>query len=59
MMQGHRQVYRTLREKIDPQERYIWFHAASLGVFEQGRPLMDKIRACYHQYKILLNFSAK
>ena len=56
MMQGHRQVYRTLREKIDPQERYIWFHAASLGEFEQGRPLMEKIRACYPQYKILLTF---
>lgn len=56
MMQGHRQTYRILREQIDPGAKYIWFHAASLGEFEQGRPLMEQIRREYPQYKLLLTF---
>ena len=34
----------------------MWFHAASLGEFEQGRPLMERIRRDFPQYKILLTF---
>ena len=34
----------------------IWFHAASLGEFEQGRPLIDKIREDHPECKILLTF---
>ncbi|MDR2472007.1 MAG: 3-deoxy-D-manno-octulosonic acid transferase [Tannerella sp.] len=45
-----------LRKNIDRSARYIWFHAASLGEFEQGRPMMEAIRARYPQYKILLTF---
>lgn len=45
-----------LKEKIDPDATYIWFHAASLGEFEQGRPLMEKIRAERPEYRILLTF---
>ncbi|MDR2120905.1 MAG: 3-deoxy-D-manno-octulosonic acid transferase [Tannerella sp.] len=45
-----------LRTKIDAGARYIWFHAASLGEFEQGRPVMEMIRRKYPQYKILLTF---
>lgn len=45
-----------LREKIDRKASYIWFHAASLGEFEQGRPMMEKIKAQYPEYKILLTF---
>ncbi|MDR3269522.1 MAG: 3-deoxy-D-manno-octulosonic acid transferase [Tannerella sp.] len=45
-----------LREKIDRNARYVWFHAASLGEFEQGRPLMEMLRRRYPQYKILLTF---
>lgn len=45
-----------LREKIDRKTSYIWFHAASLGEFEQGRPMMEKIKAEHPEYKILLTF---
>jgi 3-deoxy-D-manno-octulosonic-acid transferase len=45
-----------LRAKIDADAPYIWFHAASLGEFEQGRPVMELIRKRYPQYKILLTF---
>ena len=45
-----------LREKIDRNAKYIWFHASSLGEFEQGRPMIEKIKAQYPGYKILLTF---
>jgi 3-deoxy-D-manno-octulosonic-acid transferase len=53
---GQWHTNRILREKIDRNAKYIWFHAASLGEFEQGRPLMELIRKRYPQYKILLTF---
>ena len=43
-----------LREKIDRNAKYIWFHASSLGEFEQGRPMIEKVKAQYPEYKILL-----
>jgi len=45
-----------LRKYIDRNAKYIWFHAASLGEFEQGRPMIETIRKRYPQYKILLTF---
>ena len=45
-----------LREKIDRNAKYIWFHASSLGEFEQGRPLIEKIKAEHPECKILLTF---
>ena len=56
MMKGHWVVYELLRQQLEPGYHYIWFHAASLGEFEQGRPLMEKIRASYPEYKLLLTF---
>ena len=56
MWRGERDAFRVLRENVDPSEKYIWFHAASLGEFEQGRPLMERIRRDFPQYKILLTF---
>ena len=38
MVAGHREVFSTLEEKLSPGVEYVWFHAASLGEFEQGRP---------------------
>lgn len=56
MWRGEREAFRILTQKVDPNAKYIWFHAASLGEFEQGRPLMERIRKDYPQYKILLTF---
>ncbi len=56
MVKGHAQVFHILRQQIKDDEKYIWFHAASLGEFEQGRPLIERIRRQYPQYKILLTF---
>ena len=56
MWRGEREAFKILKQKVDPNAKYIWFHAASLGEFEQGRPLMEQIRKEYPQYKILLTF---
>ena len=37
-------------------EQWIWFHAASLGEFEQGRPVIEALKENYPQFKILLSF---
>jgi 3-deoxy-D-manno-octulosonic-acid transferase len=56
MRLGQWKTNSTLREKIDRNQEYIWFHAASLGEFEQGRPMIEAIKARYPYYKILLTF---
>ena len=56
MVRGQHDTWRILREKIDPNERYIWFHAASLGEFEQGLPLIERLRREHPSRKILLTF---
>ncbi len=53
---GHSKTYKILRSGRQEGDRYLWFHAASLGEFEQGRPLIEKIRELHPQYKILLTF---
>ncbi len=55
LMRGHREAWRTLRRNPGT-ERYVWFHAASLGEFEQGRPLMERLRRERPDCKILLTF---
>ncbi|MBQ7180341.1 MAG: 3-deoxy-D-manno-octulosonic acid transferase [Bacteroidaceae bacterium] len=56
MVKGRLNTFRILRHQIDPQARYVWFHAASLGEFEQGRPLMERFRELHPEFKILLTF---
>jgi 3-deoxy-D-manno-octulosonic-acid transferase len=56
MIKGHWVVYDLIRQQREKGERYIWFHAASLGEFEQGRPLMERIRKEHPEYRMLLTF---
>ncbi len=56
MWRGERQAFDVLRQKVEPGARYVWFHAASLGEFEQGRPLMEELRRSHPELKILLTF---
>ena len=56
MWRGERAAFGVLKEKVDPSAEYVWFHAASLGEFEQGRPLMERLRKSHPEYKILLTF---
>ena len=55
MTRGQRNTWRILREKIG-NDSYVWFHAASLGEFEQGRPIMERLRREHPEKKILLTF---
>lgn len=56
MWKGERKAVSILKAQVDPQAKYVWFHAASLGEFEQGRPLMELLRHRHPEYKILLTF---
>ena len=53
---GRKNVFSLLSEKIKPTDKTIWFHAASLGEYEQGLPVMEKIKANYPKHKIVLTF---
>ena len=56
MIKGHRKTWRTLRDHAKEKQHYVWFHAASLGEFEQGRPLMERLRREHPEKRILLTF---
>ena len=56
MIAGHREVFSTLKEKLKPGADYVWFHASSLGEFEQGRPMIEKMRAEHPEYRVVLTF---
>jgi len=55
-VEGRKNVFKTLNEKIKANDKTIWFHAASLGEYEQGLPVMEQIRAKYPNHKIVLTF---
>lgn len=56
MVKGQKETYKKLKKEIDPTAQYIWIHAASLGEFEQGRPIIERLKTEYSDYKILLTF---
>jgi len=53
---GRRETFLKLKEKVAPTDQTIWMHCASLGEFEQGRPVLEKIKLKYPTYKIVLSF---
>ena len=53
---GRKDVFPTLISKIKPNDKTIWFHAASLGEYEQGLPVIEKIKEKYPTHKIVLSF---
>ena len=55
-IEGRRELFRRMKEAIDPAARIIWVHVASLGEFEQGRPIIEQLRKTHPEYKILLTF---
>ena len=55
-VKGQARTMQYLRSTLDADGGYIWIHTASLGEFEQGRPLIEKIREEHPEAKILLSF---
>lgn len=55
-VKGRKNWLKNLQQKVDKNASYIWFHCASLGEFEQGRPVIEEIKKQFPQYKIVLTF---
>src|ERR1041384_2399603 len=56
-VKGRKDLFKKLRKEFDKNNSPVaWFHCASLGEFEQGRPLMEEFRRRHPEYKILLTF---
>ena len=53
---GRKNVFAILEEKIKPGDKTIWFHSASLGEYEQGLPVIEKIKEKYPAHKIIVTF---
>ena len=53
---GRKDIFKRMAEVISPENKVVWIHAASLGEFEQGRPVIEKIREQQPEYKILVTF---
>ncbi len=53
---GRKEVFSKIREKIAFSDKTIWFHAASLGEYEQGLPVIEKIKIEYPNHKIVVTF---
>lgn len=56
MLEGHQDIFSTLEKKIKEGTDYVWFHASSLGEFEQGRPMIEKFRSEHPEYRVVLTF---
>ena len=53
---GRKSVFSTLSSKIKSDDKTIWFHSASLGEYEQGLPVIEKIKLKYPNHKIVITF---
>ncbi len=53
---GRKEVFPKLKAKIKPTDKTIWFHAASLGEYEQGLPVIERIKEKYPTHKIIISF---
>ncbi|MNF25969.1 3-deoxy-D-manno-octulosonic acid transferase [compost metagenome] len=53
---GRKLVFPILEQKIKPTDKTIWFHAASLGEYEQGLPVIEKIKEAFPLHKIVVTF---
>lgn len=55
-VQGRKDILKKIEEAVGDDTNLVWFHSASLGEFEQGRPVIEAFRAKYPDYKIVLTF---
>ena len=53
---GRKSVFQTLADKIQTSDKTIWFHAASLGEYEQGLPVIEAIKQQFPNHKIIVTF---
>lgn len=53
---GRKNIFKTIEKQIDSKKKHIWFHFASLGEFEQGRPVLEEIKKNYPEKRIVITF---
>ena len=56
---GRKPVFQILESKISPNDKTIWFHAASLGEYEQGLPVMERMKSRFPNHLIVLTFFSR
>jgi 3-deoxy-D-manno-octulosonic-acid transferase len=55
-VKGRKSIFKKLEQTLNNTENIVWFHCASLGEFEQGKPIIQAYKAKYPTHKILLTF---
>jgi 3-deoxy-D-manno-octulosonic-acid transferase len=55
-VEGRKLVFQTLKDKINSEDKVFWFHAASLGEYEQGLPVIEKVKEQFPHHKIVVTF---
>jgi len=53
---GRKETFTVLKKNISPSDKVIWMHCASLGEFEQGRPILEKLKEKHPTKKLVLTF---
>ncbi|RDC54874.1 3-deoxy-D-manno-octulosonic acid transferase [Pedobacter chinensis] len=53
---GRKNLFKHIKERVDATKKHVWFHFASLGEFEQGRPVLEKLKALHPSKKIVVTF---
>ena len=51
---GRKESFKKIEDVISSDDKTIWVHAASLGEFEQGRPIIERLREKFSNHKIVL-----
>lgn len=54
--EGRKNIFQKIKNQMQPNEKRIWFHCASIGEFEQARPVIEKLKKQVPQFKIVLTF---
>src|SRR5574344_2005483 len=55
-LDGRKNLLKRIKAEVNSSEKCVWVHCASLGEFEQGRPLIEEIKRAYPEKKIVLTF---
>ncbi|MEQ7800654.1 glycosyltransferase N-terminal domain-containing protein [Pedobacter sp. ASV1-7] len=55
-VKGRHHIFEQITKKVNPEKPHIWFHFASLGEFEQGRPVLELLKELYPKKRIIITF---
>jgi 3-deoxy-D-manno-octulosonic-acid transferase len=55
-VRGRKNIFEKISKEVNPHTPSIWFHFASLGEFEQGRPVLERAKESYPTHKIIVTF---